>query len=110
MMRARRARGDDASALFVTLEAVPNYDFSPGGHEASLRVRAQKQRVADLADASRVVQLFIREHELGGGNWSGGLVTDASGKAVGRVSYNGRVWSPDENVLLLEAVSLRGHR
>lgn len=93
--------------FFVTLSAAPNYDFGPGGHEATIRIPARKQKAASLADASKAVQLFIRQHELGGGNWTGGLITDAAGNEIGRVSYNGRVWGPNGEELL-DAAPLRG--
>jgi hypothetical protein len=75
---------------FVTLSAGPNPDY-----ENDMR-RAPKTRVpvSSFEEASRVCQNFIREHELGGGNWTGGTVTDAKGRVIGRVSYNGRVWPP----------------
>jgi len=104
---SRKAGG---RALFVTLSASPNYDFGPGSHQATIRLAPRRQKVASLADASRVAQLFIREHELGSGNWTGGLVTDQAGKSVARVSYNGRVWSLDakQETPLEEAAPLHG--
>jgi hypothetical protein len=52
--------------------------------------------VATLKEASEVCCRFIHEHALGGGNWSGGQVRDAAtGKLVARISYNGRVWTPE---------------
>lgn len=57
--------------------------------------RARTVQVASLEDASERCRAFIAEHDLGGGNWSGGQVRDiATGAVVARVSYNGRVWSP----------------
>ena len=38
---------------------------------------------------------FIHHNDLGGGNWSGGLITD-KGKEIAYVSYNGRVWKIEE--------------
>ena len=45
---------------------------------------------------------FIDEHDLGGGNWSGGEVYE-EGTLVARVSYNGRVWRPSENLAVAPA-------
>jgi hypothetical protein len=51
--------------------------------------------VASLEEASASCLAFIAEHDLGGGNWSGGQVRDtATGVVVARVSYNGRLWPP----------------
>lgn len=49
-------------------------------------------KVASLREASNACSVFIGANELGGGNWAGGEVVDATGKMVARVSYNGRVW------------------
>jgi hypothetical protein len=49
--------------------------------------------VATWDEASSVVRAYIDEHDLGGGNWAGGEVRNATtGESVGRVSYNGRIW------------------
>ena len=37
------------------------------------------------------VNSYIREHDLGGGNWCGGMLYQG-GKYAGRISYNGRFW------------------
>jgi len=51
-------------------------------------------KVADLAEASRLVRAYIEEHDLPSSRWSGGSVMDG-GLVVARVSYNGRVWPPE---------------
>lgn len=78
--------------FYVELGAVGNTDY---GHRDRLRhafVRKTRVPVDSLAEASRVTQDFIREHELGGGNWTGGDVMDEKGRFVAYVSYNGRIW------------------
>jgi hypothetical protein len=75
---------------FVTLAAVPNRDYENDTRRASkLHVP-----VSSYAEASRICSDFIQKHGLGSGNWMGGTITDARGKIVGKVSYNGRVWPP----------------
>lgn len=51
-------------------------------------------RVDSLAEASRLCREYIQEFDLGGGNWTGGLITEVRNhkKVVGHVSYNGIVW------------------
>jgi hypothetical protein len=96
----RHMREDNKKGpFFVTLSAAPNRDFGPGSHEASVRIPPRKQKVVSLAYASKVVQRFIAEHDLGSGNWTGGLITDASGKAIGRVAYNGRIFDLDDKIM-----------
>ncbi len=51
-------------------------------------------RVRGLGNASEEARRYIAEHDLGGGNWTGGDVTDDDGNLVAHVSYNGRVWEP----------------
>lgn len=33
---------------------------------------------------------------MGGSRWGSAMVLDATGAAVGRISYNGRLWPPEE--------------
>lgn len=87
--------------LYVTLSAAPNFDYDDSDPRAQVRVAPKKVAVRDLKDASRACQAFIRQHELGGGNWTGGDVTDAHGQLVAKVSYNGRVWGPDKKEIRL---------
>jgi hypothetical protein len=52
--------------------------------------------VADFEEASRACRAYVEHWNLGGGNWTGGLVIDRSGRAVARISYNGRIWGPEQ--------------
>lgn len=74
--------------LTVQLSARQNPDF-PRRDDLP---RARTVPVVTLEEASARCLRFIAEHDLGGGNWSGGKVRDAAGVVVARVSYNGRVW------------------
>jgi hypothetical protein len=78
--------------LNVTLSAAPNLDFPMGSYEREIEVAAYRVQVATIEDAGKEVRAFIAEFDLGGGNWTGGDVMDASGKVVARIEYNGRVW------------------
>lgn len=76
----------------VKLSSVGNPDF--GQNPNARKYGAEKNKFVaceSFKQASELCIQFIRDNELGGGNWSGGLITE-SGKAVARVSYNGRVW------------------
>lgn len=44
-----------------------------------------------LDHAAALCRAYIETFDLGGGNWTGGQVRDASGAIVARVSYNGRI-------------------
>jgi hypothetical protein len=50
--------------------------------------------VKDKEDARNVVQQYIRNYNLGGGNWTGGHYFEGD-EMVGYFSYNARYW--DEN-------------
>jgi hypothetical protein len=81
----------------VELSSAPNPDIEGGYWQGGMPGRPRSVPVASFAEASQVVQDYIAQHELGGGNWTGGEITDyATGKVLGRVSYNGRVWPPGE--------------
>lgn len=78
----------------VLLQSRGNPDF---GQDPEREMSPEVwHEVASVEEASRVCRTYIAFHDLGGGNWTGGLVKDESGVAVARVSYNGRIWGPDE--------------
>src|SRR5687767_5687783 len=89
-------RGDPMKGqrYFVRLAAVGNPDFGEYYGEGVL-APTKKVPVASIEQASEVCQAYIVEHQLGGGNWAGGEITDSKGKKIAEVSYNGRVWKPD---------------
>ena len=78
----------------VEVAAEPNPDYSDryGDPRASVSISPHRILVQSYVEAGIVVQRFIAKHELGSGNWTGGTIRDASGKVIGHVSYNGRVW------------------
>lgn len=79
----------------VTLSHASNPDIVGRGYWSVMnRPRKKSIEVASFAEASRVCREYIERYELGGGNWTGGTITE-KGKEIGRVSYNGRVWDTD---------------
>ena len=48
--------------------------------------------VVSLEQAAEVCLAFIKKHDLGSGNWTGGDVYDEVGTCIAYVSYNGRLW------------------
>lgn len=51
---------------------------------------------SSLVEASTICRAYIVEEGIGSSRWRGGAVVDADGAHVGRISYNGRAWSPDD--------------
>ena len=51
--------------------------------------------VKSLKDATKKCHEYIRKWNLGGGNWVGGLVK-RDGVPYAKISYNLRVWLPDD--------------
>ena len=78
----------------VSLSHAKNPDIPGGYWVAAPRDRASTRQVDSIAEASRVVRDYIERNQLGGGNWTGGEVVDASGATVARISFNGRAWAP----------------
>ncbi len=77
----------------VTLSVCRNPDFSSDAYRT---LPARAPREVPTLEAARVHCLrYIADNDLGGGNWTGGRVTDQTGKTVARISYNGRIWSPE---------------
>jgi len=95
-LKAKESRGAESGNWSVELAAEPNPDFTHSSyssdHRGSVSIRSHRVPVTSYLEASSVVQQFITKNELGGGNWTGGDIRDASGKVIGHVSYNGRVW------------------
>lgn len=94
-MSATNKQADPEQAAYhVLLQSRGNPDF---GQDPDREISPEERvAVADFAAASAACEDYVAEHGLGGGNWTGGEVTDAGGVVVARVSYNGRVWGPDE--------------
>jgi hypothetical protein len=92
----------------VRLASVGNPDFRQDSRRSLPGVPRRTLRVASLADASKACRTYIAHYELGGGNWLGGEVKK-DGKAIAKISYNGRAWDPadrrKEIPLTTEAVS-----
>jgi len=78
-------------AYKVLLASVGNPDFGQDSRRSLPGVPRRTLRVASLADASKACRVYIGHYELGGGNWLGGDV-QKDGKAIARISYNGRAW------------------
>ncbi len=82
----------------VLLSHEANPDI-PNGYWNGTRTEGAAERVVpSLADASQVCIAYIRNNDLGAGNFSGGQVLRQEGGAWvphAQVSYNGRVWALD---------------
>ena len=50
-----------------------------------------KIKVKSFKEASEKCREFIEANNLGGSNWTGGVIFE-NNEQVARVSYNGRVW------------------
>jgi hypothetical protein len=91
-MEGKMERGGKTSAgLKVQLSAGINPDDYQRGNVRQ-PIKPKMQSVDSFEEASRVVNRFISENDLGAGNWTGGAIYK-DGKQVAYVSYNGRVWS-----------------
>lgn len=76
----------------VLLSSVGNPDFGQNPNESLYGCEHDMEvEVDSFEKASLLCQEFIRRNDLGGGNWSGGLITEGK-KKLANVSYNGRVW------------------
>lgn len=83
--------------LKVLLSDVGNPDYRQDADRSVTGLRPRWVKVTDFAEASRVCREYIDNNNLGGGNWSGGLITE-DGKEVARVAYGGSVWSLPQRV------------
>lgn len=88
---------DREEALEVALNSCGNPDYDQSPFKGLPGVNHSRQRVGSLREAAACCRRYIDDNDLGGGNWSGGEVRRVeTGEVVARVSYNGRVWLPEE--------------
>jgi len=67
------------------------------GYISQLNNIVKSTTVENFAEASKLIRDYIDYHDLGGSTFTGGAMYGDDGKYIGRVSYNGRVWDPDDN-------------
>ncbi|HTE06692.1 MAG TPA: hypothetical protein VK824_10885 [Planctomycetota bacterium] len=81
------------SGFTVALRHGKNPDIA-GGYWTPPVDSGKTQHVpaATLAAASIAVRAYITRNGLGGGNFPSATVTDARGRNVATISFNGRVW------------------
>ena len=76
--------------MTVTLGSVKNYQQAPA--ESNKYIPLTVIIVQSLMEASIKCRDYIRQHDLGAGNWNGGLVEDEHNMFLANISYNGRAW------------------
>lgn len=79
----------------VELEAHPNPDYPYSDWRGTVKIKKHRVPVKSFQHASEVVEKFIEDNQLGGGNFNDGIIYK-NGTAIARVSYNGRVWEGTE--------------
>lgn len=90
--------------MILILDHTPNPDLMNGQGNGSgywgSPAASQKMAVVvkSLKDAQRKFCAWRDHNELGGGNMTKntGKVFDAKKKCIARISYNGRVWTPED--------------
>lgn len=87
--------------MFVLLSSCGNIDFGQNPYESLYGVPTNLVEVPSLEEASAVCRNYIEQHELGGGNWTGGFVFETNDyqNQIAYISYNGRIWTEGEYML-----------
>jgi hypothetical protein len=79
----------------VELKSAGNPDFGQDPNKPLYGCEPNKSIVVgSLKEAKRLCLKFIKDNNLGGGNWIGGKVSNGS-RIIAYVSYNGRVWDKE---------------
>ena len=79
----------------VVLRSVGNPDFGQDPTRELWGCEPRRvENVSNFKEASDVCLKFIRENNLGGGNWAGGDIYSGH-ERVGKVCYNGRIVDKD---------------
>ena len=84
----------------VRISHRANRDIDGGYWGQRPTARAKWVPVNSMSEASALCAAFIAQHELGGGNWSGGQIRNHAGRQIARVSYNARVWDMNDNEIV----------
>lgn len=94
MYSDKEVTGDELAVVGefeVQLDSRGNPDFRQDPGNPLPGVPSKRVPASSLVEAAKLCRAYIDEHELGGGNWTGGDVF-VDDDLVARVSYNGRVW------------------
>ena len=90
----------------VKLSCCVNYDFEdPNCLQRNPQGPTKNVEVSSFAEASKVCMKYLKDYELGGGNWSGGQIYQ-DGKQIAHVSPNGHVWEGKEEDWDIDTVEL----
>ncbi len=81
--------------LTVVLKSVGNPDFRQDPARPLPGVPRKTVDVTSMREAAAACQNYITEYDLGGGNWAGGEIFENE-EVVAIVSYNGRIWFPQD--------------
>lgn len=93
----------------VLLASAGNPDFGEDPDRPVPGVPSHRVGTDTIAEASERCRRYIGLHGLGGGNWTGGEVLDATnGALVARISYNGRCWLPSKEAIAEHAEMKNG--
>jgi DNA sulfur modification protein DndB len=85
--------------MIVVLKARGNLDFD---QPEDMGVPTLELTVSTLEEASLLCQGYIDTYDVGGGNWKGGHVLDATtNEQVAYISYNGKIWTELEDWMRL---------
>jgi hypothetical protein len=84
------------TGMHVILDNRGNPDFGQNSRRRLPGTAQGAVRVASLKEASEACRKYIEDNNLGGGNWTGGIIRDETCTEIGRVSYNGKVWPPGD--------------
>lgn len=75
----------------VELSAHGNIDHGEDPYKPLENVYQGTKESDTIEELQQIVRDYIDKYDLGGGQWTGGKVTE-DGKEIGRISYNSRYW------------------
>ena len=86
----------------VFLANCGNPDYGQNPYKKLLGTESHFYKEVDsFEQASKACLEYIKEFDLGGGNWSGGQIIE-NGQMIAYTSYNGRVWKSDDKYFAQE--------
>ncbi len=87
--------------MYLHLKHYPNPDISGGYWSPELVAflpHSIKVKVNSLEEASKKLLEFTEKYDLGGGNCPSVYVYDDNDNKLARISYNGRIWTSEEDL------------
>ncbi|MFA8434143.1 MAG: hypothetical protein ACEPOZ_06475 [Marinifilaceae bacterium] len=75
----------------INIDVISQASSSVRWEEMAKKLEPERISINSFEEAQSICLDYIKYHNLGGGNWTGGQILDSSNNLVARIHYNGRI-------------------